>query len=253
MFQQWWMYTIFKHRKHLWIRCLVEAHIYLQYKFFFLCFFPFILLQRNFFPLQLRHQTSATKLRYLRSSAFYRAPSKNTSWLRAISTFYFITGHLPKTLLDFEPFLHSILLGGSDNSPFNEIHLNSYSSFRQLITNEQRRIFIFRALGYFKLGAFLEGSRRLMSYKLALHVRKLLQFITILLYSEFPRYQQQKQSHWTQRKSRRGSYLTTLPLHIYWVPCAITRFASVKSSLWIKHLYFLRHLTGVTFLACYCS
>jgi len=32
-------------------------------------------LQRNFLPLCLHHQTSATKLRYLRSSAFYRAPS----------------------------------------------------------------------------------------------------------------------------------------------------------------------------------
>jgi len=32
------------------------------------------LLQPNFSPLCLRHQTSATKLRYLRSSAFYRAP-----------------------------------------------------------------------------------------------------------------------------------------------------------------------------------
>jgi len=27
-------------------------------------FFYFLLLQRNFFPLQLRHQTSASKLRY---------------------------------------------------------------------------------------------------------------------------------------------------------------------------------------------
>jgi len=34
----------------------------------------------------------------------------------------------------------------------------------------QRRIFIFGALGYFKLGALLEGSRRLMSYNLAIHV-----------------------------------------------------------------------------------
>jgi len=33
-------------------------------------FFLFLLLQRNFFPLRLRYQTSATKLRYLRSSAF---------------------------------------------------------------------------------------------------------------------------------------------------------------------------------------
>jgi len=35
---------------------------------------------------------------------------------------------------------------------------------------DQTRIFIFGALGYFKSGAFLEGSRRLMSHKLALHV-----------------------------------------------------------------------------------
>jgi len=33
--------------------------------------------------------------------------------------------------------------------------------------SNQRRIFIFRALGYFQLGALLEGLRRLMSYKLA--------------------------------------------------------------------------------------
>jgi len=34
----------------------------------------------------------------------------------------------------------------------------------------QRRILIFGALGYFKLGGLLGGLRRLMSYKLALHV-----------------------------------------------------------------------------------
>jgi len=37
-----------------------------------------------------------------------------------------------------------------------------------------------------------------------------------------------------------------LIFHIYWVPCAIARFARVKNCLWVKHLYFLRHLT-----ACY--
>jgi len=51
----------------------------------------------------------------------------------------------------------------------------------------QRRIFIFGAPGYFKLGALLEGLRRLMSYKLALHVlhslKELFQFRNILLYS----------------------------------------------------------------------
>ena len=34
----------------------------------------------------------------------------------------------------------------------------------------QERIFIYGALGYLKLGALLEGLRRLMSYKAALHV-----------------------------------------------------------------------------------
>jgi len=33
-----------------------------------------------------------------------------------------------------------------------------------------RQIFVIGALGYMKLGAFLEGLRRLISYKLALHV-----------------------------------------------------------------------------------
>jgi len=51
----------------------------------------------------------------------------------------------------------------------------------------QRRIFIFGAQGYFKLEAHLEGLRRLMSYKLALHVlhslNKWFQFRNILLYS----------------------------------------------------------------------
>jgi len=51
----------------------------------------------------------------------------------------------------------------------------------------QRRIFIFGTLGCFKLGALLEGLRRLMSYKLELHVLisftdKLFQFINILQY-----------------------------------------------------------------------
>jgi len=59
------------------------------------------------------------------------------------------------------------------------------------MARKQRRIFIFRAQGYFKLVALLKGLRRLMSYKLALHVlvsnehelhslNKLLQFINVL-------------------------------------------------------------------------
>jgi len=43
-------------------------------KLFSFAFFCLFLLQRNFFPLRLRHQTSATKLRYLRNSGFYRQP-----------------------------------------------------------------------------------------------------------------------------------------------------------------------------------
>jgi len=65
----------------------------------------------------------------------------------------------------------------------------------------QRRIFIFGAVGYFKLGALLEGSRQLMSYKLALHVLGTFTDKVVpiydhisLLYSERPRYQEQKQS-----------------------------------------------------------
>jgi len=42
-----------------------------DFSFAFLCLF---LLQHNFFPLRLRHQTFATKLRYLPSSAFYKQP-----------------------------------------------------------------------------------------------------------------------------------------------------------------------------------
>jgi len=54
-----------------------NADIKLQwYNIFPSLFFLFLILKRNFFPLQLRHQTSATKLRYLQSSAFYRQPKK---------------------------------------------------------------------------------------------------------------------------------------------------------------------------------
>ena len=54
---QWWMYKIFKHRK---VPCLDETHIKLQwYSIFPSLFFLFLILQRNVFPLQLCHQTSA--------------------------------------------------------------------------------------------------------------------------------------------------------------------------------------------------
>jgi len=42
---------------------------------FSLTFFLFLILQGNFYPLWLHHQTSATKLCYLWSSTFYRQPS----------------------------------------------------------------------------------------------------------------------------------------------------------------------------------
>jgi len=61
----------------------------------------------------------------------------------------------------------------------------------------QGRIFIFGALGCFKLEAHLEGSRRLMSYKSALHVLVISteQLVPThkcikVLYSEFPPYQE---------------------------------------------------------------
>jgi len=57
--------------------------------------------------------------------------------------------------------------------------------------------FVFWALDYIKLGALFEGLRPLMSYKSALHVlNKLVQFINKLLYSEFPRYQEQIPPQW---------------------------------------------------------
>ena len=46
----------------------------------------------------------------------------------------------------------------------------AHQRVQQQHSTDQRRIFIFGALGYFKLGAILDGLRRLTSYKLALHV-----------------------------------------------------------------------------------
>ena len=68
-------------------------------------------------------------------------------------------------------------------------------------TGTQRLISFSRPIGYFKSESLLEGSRRLMPHKLALHV-----FVSFtehvvpihkqitVLYSEFPQHQQQKQS-----------------------------------------------------------
>jgi len=54
-----------------------------------------------------------------------------------------------------------------------------------------------------------QASSYATDYTCWLHsLNKLLfQFINILLYSEFPWYQQQKQSHWNERKRQRWSYL----------------------------------------------
>jgi len=90
------------------------------------------------------------------------------------------------------------------------------------MTTIQRRIFIFGALGYFKLGALMEG----MSYKLALHV--LVTFIeqVVLIHKHITLFinssiSTTKRVTMTLTKSQRWNYmtsLTTLPLHICWVP-----------------------------------
>jgi len=51
-----------------------SAYLFEMIKYFCFAFFCLLVFQRNFFPLQLHHQTFATKLRYLRSSAFHRQP-----------------------------------------------------------------------------------------------------------------------------------------------------------------------------------
>jgi len=68
------MYKIFKHRKIPRIPCLEETYIKLQWCNIPSLVFLLLLIQRNFFRLRLRHQTSATKFCYLRSSAFHRVP-----------------------------------------------------------------------------------------------------------------------------------------------------------------------------------
>ena len=81
-FQQLWMYKIFKHRQLSCIPCLGETHTKLQwYSIFPSLFFLLLLLQSNFFPLLLLHQTSVKQscyrwcintlragLRYIRTS-----------------------------------------------------------------------------------------------------------------------------------------------------------------------------------------
>jgi len=85
-----------------------------------------------------------------------------------------------------------------------------------MVGMEQRRIFIFGALGYFKLGGLLEG----MSYKLALHV--LVTFTEkgvpihkhITLFS-IPSISGTKNVPIVLTKRQRWSYMNTFPLHIY--------------------------------------
>jgi len=68
------MYKIFKHRKLPCIPCLGKRILSCNDTTFFFTFFPFFAFAMQVFLLRLRHQTSVTKLCYLRSSTFYRAP-----------------------------------------------------------------------------------------------------------------------------------------------------------------------------------
>jgi len=60
---------------------------------------------------------------------------------------------------------------------------------------------------------------------------KLFQFINILPCSNFPRYQEQKHSQRSLPKRQRWSFLTILPLHIYWAP--LCSLASCNLKKWI--------------------
>ena len=86
-----------------------------------------------------------------------------------------------------------------------KLHVNVRNIWRKKkqLRFKQRRICIFGALGCFKLGTLLEGSRRLISYKLALHVLAIFSEQAVpfhkhntVLSSEFRGCQEQKQSHW---------------------------------------------------------
>jgi len=61
-------------------------------------FFLFLILQRNFFPLRSRHQTSETKLRYSQSSAFYRQPKErqNEGHIKYVAMHIFVVA--PKSV-----------------------------------------------------------------------------------------------------------------------------------------------------------
>ena len=87
--------------------------------------------------------------------------------------------------------------------------------------------FRFRGPGPFWIGGLSERFATSDIIKFVLHVLATFtvqvvpihKHITVgLLHSEFPRYQEQKQSQRNKRKRQRWSYLTTLTLHIYWIP-----------------------------------
>jgi len=72
------MYKFFKHCKLPCIPCLWETPKLQRYNIFPSLFFLFLILQLNFFPLRLHHQTSATKLRYYGAPPFTDNPK---NWL----------------------------------------------------------------------------------------------------------------------------------------------------------------------------
>jgi len=97
------MYKISKHRKHPWRLLLMFrgiAYLFEKIKYFSFTYFLILLLQRNIFSTPITSQSSATKLRYSRSSAFYTQPklatldqtkvffpSRLCRWIRGRKTF----------------------------------------------------------------------------------------------------------------------------------------------------------------------
>jgi len=80
-----------------------------------------------------------------------------------------------------------------------------------LVPADQRRIFIFGVLGYFKLGALPEG----MSYKLTLHVfvtftEKVIPIHKHITSIAIPSISGTKTVTMTQTRTQRWSYMTTL-------------------------------------------
>ena len=111
--------------------------------------------------------------------------------------------------------------------------------YRFFTDASQRRIFIFGAL--LNWGPFwnlYDWCHTNYHYMCSLHsLKKLFQFIHILLCSELPRYQKQNQSQWNKRKSQRWSYLTTLTLHMNWVPHLPRAISKMASDVFLHTLY----------------